>query len=105
MVINSYRGGIWRGFEFFISTIAGHHITDCVIKDLHILGTTLDDLVTRSFSVRDGVLRPLVKDSLAVRATLDAPDIIRWADDVVAAMDVADGFPILPAGRRLYFCW
>ena len=50
-----------------------------------------DGKETRSFPVRERFLRSLGDEGWADRAPLDVPDIILWAEDVIAEIGAADG--------------
>ena len=93
-----YPGGIWRDeyllidFEAFQETRVGLHIADHDTKEIYVPGTAHGDKELPSFPVRNGAICSLGNDGLTVRTPLDASDDIPWADDILSAADVADGF-------------
>ena len=63
---------------------SGLHITEHDTKEVCFHGITTDGNEKQSFHVCESAFRLLGDDGLADRALLDIPDIIQWADDVIA---------------------
>ena len=70
------------------------HIADHDSKEKYVPGTAHGDKELHSFPVRTGTVRPLGDDDLNVQTSLDVPSDVPWADDVLSAIDAADGVPL-----------